>query len=283
MGALPVETGDDIVALNANDPGVRHTDDVGRQLPVTTGAVFAEKHRKLELADFFDQDGVQQTVVHAGFEHGREAAAVVAAVAHGNERKVVLDHLVIQRDGPVLTDAARDKVDGDAGKVRALAAERSGEIVDAFGDARVDARAGDRQALATVAVDQVELLHLPVPEVFRVQKLGHHFRTEVFEKVIAGADGDHRHGGIVKAGDAVCDLVGGTVAAAGIETDGLTVFGDAAREQRGVPVGFCQHARNVQIMRAAQRFRHGVNTLPAVLFSGSGIYDEDVLQAFRLQ
>lgn len=59
---------------------------------------------------------------------------------------------------------------------------------------------------------------LPVPEVFRVRKLGG-VRTEVFQKIVAGPDGDAGHSRIVKACRTVDHLVQSAVPAAGVEPD----------------------------------------------------------------
>lgn len=72
--------------------------------------------------------------------------------------------------------------------------------MDALRHPGVNAAAGNGQTLAAVAVDKVQRMDLPVPEVFRVRKLGG-VRTEVFQKIVAGPDGDAGHSRIVKPAD----------------------------------------------------------------------------------
>lgn len=94
----------------------------------------------------------------------------------------------------------------------------------ALGNARVDARAGDRQAVTPAAVDEVERLRFAVPEIFCVKE-PFVVRAEVFEKIVARADGDAGHRGVGIARDAVGDLIDRAVAAAGIEPHLFSALG----------------------------------------------------------
>ena len=115
----------------------------------------------------------------------------------------------------------------------------------ALGDARVDARAGDRQAVFAVAVDEVERCHVTVPQVFRVKKQRLGVLTEVFKEIVARADGDAGHRGVGKARDAVGDLVDRAVAAAGVKADIVARLRNGARQCRRMPARFGQHTLNV--------------------------------------
>ena len=97
-------------------------------------------------------------------------------------------------------------------------------------DARIQARAGDRQAVTPAAVDEVERLRFAVPEIFCVEEL-FVVRAEVFEKIVARADGDAGHRGVGIARDAVGDLIDRAIAAAGIEPHIFSALGKTARER----------------------------------------------------
>ena len=115
----------------------------------------------------------------------------------------------------------------------------------ALGNARVDARAGDRQAVFAVAVDQIKRRHIAVPQVFRVQKKRQGVLAEVFEEIVARTDGDAGHRGIGKARNAVGDLVDRPVAAAGVKADIVARLRNGARQSRRMPARFGQHTLNV--------------------------------------
>ena len=193
MGALAVQTGHDVavVGVDAHDLRCGKAHHVLRELFVVSRRVVREEPREAELADVFHQNRVQHAVVHPRLRHRRGAAAVVASVAHGDEGEVVLDPLLVQPDRPMPSDAAEDAVRRHADQIAAAPAQvRIGaELMHALGNARVDARAGDRQAITPAAVDEVERLRFAVPEIFRIEKL-FVVRAEVFEKIVARADGD---------------------------------------------------------------------------------------------
>ena len=148
----------------------------------------------------------------------------------------------------------------------------------ALGDARVDACAGDRQAVFAVAVDEVERRHVAVPQVFRVEEQRLGVLTEVFKEIVARADGDAGHRGVGKARDAVGDLVDRAVAAAGVKADIVARLRDRARQSRRVPARLGEHALNVQIVISFQRLGHRVDALTAVLLPRCGVDDKNVLQ-----
>lgn len=92
------------------------------------------------------------------------------------------------------------------------------ELIDSVGNLGINAGAGNGQAQVSVAVDKVQGKGRPVPQGLDVGKaVG--VRPEIFEEVVAGAGGDHRHGGVGIPGDAVGHFAGGPIPAAGIEPD----------------------------------------------------------------
>ena len=140
----------------------------------------------------------------------------------------------------------------------------------------VDAGAGDGQGNAAVDVDGVYGELGAVPQVLRVPELLQ-IVAEVLEKVVAGANGDDGHGGVVVADDAVGHLVDGAVAAAGVEPQLLAAVTHPPGDLRGVALLLRQDALDVQIVLCPQRIRHIVYLLAAVRLARSGIDDENVL------
>ena len=100
---------------------------------------------------------------------------------------------------------------------------------------------------------------------------------EVFQEVIAGAHGDHGHGRVVVADNAVGHLVGGAVTAAGVEPQLLTAVAQPLGDLCGVPLFLGQDALHIQIMLCPQGLCHVVYLLAAVSFARRGIDDENVL------
>ena len=281
MGALAVQTGHDVavVGVDAHDLRCGKAHHVLRELFVVSRRVVREEPREAELADVLHQNRVQHAVVHPRLRHRRGAAAVVASVAHGDEGEVVLDPLLVQPDRPMPSDAAEDAIRRHADQIAAAPAQvRIGaELMHALGNARVDARAGDRQAVTPAAVDEVERLRLAVPEIFRIEKL-FVVRAEVFEKIVARADGDAGHRGVGIARDAVGDLIDRAVAAAGIEPHLFSALGKTARERGRVADRRGEHTLYVQTVFFPQRLRHRVDALAAVVLTGRRIDDKNVFQ-----
>ena len=118
-------------------------------------------------------------------------------------------------------------------------------------------------------------MDLPVPQIFRIRKLGG-VRTEVFQKIVAGPDGDAGHSRIVKACRTVDHLVQSAVPAAGVKPDllpgGHQPSGDLLRAAG--PLG--QQTLASQAM-LPQTVRHFINAARLVLFPGMGVNDEDML------
>ena len=139
----------------------------------------------------------------------------------------------------------------------------------------VNAAAGNGQTLAAIAVDEIQLPDIPVPEVFRVGKLGG-VGAEIFQKVVAGAGGNAGHSRIVKACRTVDHLVQSAVPAAGVKPDllpgGHQPSGDLLRAAG--PLG--QQTLASQAM-LPQTVRHFINAARLVLFPGMGVNDEDML------
>ena len=120
----------------------------------------------------------------------------------------------------MLANTPEQEIHRHGGQIAAPAAEKGGipQLMDAFRHPGVNAAAGNGQTLAAVAVDKVQRMDLPVPQIFRVRKLGG-VRTEVFQEIITGPDGDAGHSRIVKACRAVDHLVQSAVSAAGVKPD----------------------------------------------------------------
>ena len=142
----------------------------------------------------------------------------------------------------------------------------------------VDAGAGDGQGDASVDVNGVHGKPGAVPQVFRILKKGRAI-TEVLQKIVAGAHGDHRHGGVVIADDAVGYLVGGPVAAAGVEPQLLPAFAQLAGQFGGVSLILGEDALHLQSVLLPQSLRHVIDTLPAVVLAGVGIDDKNMLHS----
>ena len=177
----------------------------------------------------------------------------------------------------MLANAPEQEIHRHGGQIAAPSAEEGGipQLVNALRHPGVDAAAGNGQTLAAVAVDKVQRMDLPVPEVFRVRKLGG-VRTEVFQKIVAGPDGDAGHSRIVKACRTVDHLVQSAVPAAGVEPDllpgGHQPSGDLLRTAG--PLG--QQTLAGQAM-LPQTVRHFINAARLVLFPGMGVNNEDML------
>ena len=126
-------------------------------------------------------------------------------------------------------------------------------------------------------VDEVERLRFAVPEIFCVKE-PFVVRAEVFEKIVARADGDAGHRGVGIARDAVGDLIDRAVAAAGIEPHLFSALGKTARERGRVADRRGEHTLYVQTVLFPQRLRHRVDALAAVVLTGRRIDDKNVFQ-----
>ena len=118
-------------------------------------------------------------------------------------------------------------------------------------------------------------MDLPVPQVFRVHKLGS-VRAEVFQKIVSGPDGDTGRSRIVKTRCAVDHFVQSAVPATGVKPDllpgGYQPPGNFFRTAG--PLG--QQTLASQAM-LPQTVRHFINAARLVLFPGMGVNDEDML------
>ena len=142
----------------------------------------------------------------------------------------------------------------------------------------VDTGAGDGQGDAPVDVDGVHREPGPVPQVFRVLKKCRAI-AEVFQKIVAGTHRDHRHGSVVITDDAVGHLVGGPVAAAGVEPQLLTAFAQLAGQLSGVALILGKDTLHLQSVLIPQGIRHVIDTLPAVVLTGVGIDDKNMFHS----
>ena len=238
-----------------------------------------DEFEERRAGDLAHDERVEHAVVHARLAHRHEAAAVIAPVAHGDHGKVLLRQLrVAHRHRPAAGDGLEEEVYHQGKHIAPLAVQQrhGGELVHVARDARIQTRAGDRQALAAVAVDQVDLLHVSVPQVFRVGEL-FGVRAEVFEEVVSRPDGYAGHRRVGKARNAVGDLVGGAVAAAGVKAHRAARLGNAAGEGHRMARRAGEHALHVQPVVVFQLFCHGVNARTAVLLPGGGIDDKNML------
>ena len=68
--------------------------------------------------------------------------------------------------------------------------------MNAFRHTGVNAAARDGKTLAAVAVDEIQLPFLAVPQVFHVCESGG-VRAKILQKIVASAGGDAGHGGVV--------------------------------------------------------------------------------------
>ena len=140
----------------------------------------------------------------------------------------------------------------------------------------VDAGTCDGQGDTSVDVNGVHGELGAVPQIFGVAEFVQ-IVAEVFQEVIAGAHGDHGHGRVVVADNAVGHLVGGAVTAAGVEPQLLTAVAQPLGDLCGVPLLLGQDALHIQIMLCPQGLCHVVYLLTAVSFARRGIDDENVL------
>ena len=149
------------------------------------------------------------------------------------------------------------------------------------GHTGVDAGAGDGQRHAAIDINGIHRELRAVPEVLGVPEfLG--IIAEILQEVVARAHGDHGHGGVVVADDAVGHLVYRAVAAAGIEPQILAAFAQLSGQLRGMTLLLRQDTLDVQVVLTAQPVGHIVDLLPAVRLASRGIDDENMLHRGRL-
>ena len=234
-------------------------------------------------ADLFHHQSVQHAVVHPGLGHRHEPTAVIPPVAHGHQGEVVLDGLAVQLHGPVGADALEQEVHQQRGDIAAFAVQNGAFAVFMYvpGHPGVDAGAGDGQGHPAIDVDGVHGELGAVPQVLGVPELVH-IAAEVFQEVVAGAHGDHAHGGVVIADDAVCHLVDGAVAAAGVKPQGLPGLTELLGDLGGVALFFGEDALHVQTVSRPQVIGHFIDPLAAVIFPRGGVDDKDVLHCSTL-
>ena len=283
LEGLPVETGDDVGLFGGDVHDLRRVAlrEV-RELIVLTLGVRPDEADKRAPRDLLHDEGVEHAVVHPRLGHRHEAAAVVAPVADGDERPVALHLLAVHLDLPVRADPFEEEIHKQRNDIAGLAVEQGAFAVFMYvrRDARVDARAGDCKRIAPVDLDDIHREDRPVPEIFHIAELLK-VVAEVLEQVVARADGDHRHGGVVEAEDAVGDLVGRPVAAAGVKPQLAALFTELARNFRRVALLLGEDALHVQLMLLAQLLRHVIDPLAAVLLAGGGVDDKDMLHRTR--
>ena len=276
--ALAVEAGDDVLFFrtDADGGGGGGTSNVG-ELVVFALGVGAYEPQEGGAGDLPHDEGVQHAVVHSGLRHGHEAAAVIAAVAHGYDGPVAFGSLSVQFNDPVAGDGLEEEVDSQGIDVAALAVQQRAftVLVHVGRHAGIEAGAGDGQGDAAVDIDGIEGKGGTVPQVLRIgkQRL---MVAKILEEIVARADGDDGHGGVVVADDAVGHLVDGTVTAAGIETQLLACLTELTGQLSGVPLLAGQDALNIQPVLFPQGIGHVVDLLAAVLLTCVGIDDKHV-------
>ena len=180
-------------------------------------------------------------------------------------------------------DALEQEVHQQRDNIAALAVQNGAlaEIMYVPGHPGVDAGAGDGQGHPAIDVDGVHGELGAVPQVLGVPELVQ-VVAEVFQKVVAGAHRDHAHGGVVVADDAVCHLVDGAVAAAGVKPQGLPGLTEFLGDLGGVALFFGEDALHVQTVSRPQMLSHFIDPLAAVIFPRSGVDDKDVLHSGAL-
>jgi hypothetical protein len=144
----------------------------------------------------------------------------------------------------------------------------------------VEAGAGHRQGQPSVAVDGVQGEGGAVPQVFRVREQ-RGLVPEILQEVVARAHGDAGHGGIFISSHAVGGLVGGPVAAAGVDPQRLSPLRQRPRGLHGVTGALGEDALHIQAVADGQGLGHVHHTGGAVLFPGGGIDDKYVLHFSR--
>ena len=142
----------------------------------------------------------------------------------------------------------------------------------------VNAGAGDGQGDAPVDVDGVHGELGAVPQVLRIGEQRRR-TAEVLQEVVAGAHGDHGHGGVVVADDAVGHLVDGAVAAAGVEPQLLAAVAQPAGQLGGMALLLGEDTLHIQPVLLPQGVRHVVDPVPAVVLTGVGIDDKNVFHS----
>ena len=147
--------------------------------------------------------------------------------------------------------------------------------MDGVGNAGVNAAAGDGEAQAAVAVNEIQGEFRPVPQMFRVGEFCSVW-AEVLQKVVACAGGDYRHGGVGKPGDAVGRLVDGAVPAAGVDAHRLPGLCQGAGEDLRSAGAVRQQAPAVQIVGRGQTVRQGADAGSLVLLPGMGVDQKDM-------
>ena len=177
----------------------------------------------------------------------------------------------------MLADAPEEEIHRHGGQIAAPAAEKGGipQLMDAFRHPGVNAAARDGETQAAIAVNEIQLPDIPVPEVFRVGKLGG-VGAEIFQKVVAGAGGNAGHGGVGVPGDAVGRLADGAVPAAGVDTDRFAGLRQTAGHFLRPAGALGQQALAVQAVLLPQAVRHLIDAAGLVLFPGVGIDDENM-------
>ena len=139
----------------------------------------------------------------------------------------------------------------------------------------VDAGAGDGQGNTVVDLNGVYGELGAVPQVLGVAEFAD-VAAEILEKIVARADGDDAHGGVIKADDAVGHFVHGAVAAAGVKAQLLAALAELFGQLCCVALPLGENALHVQVVPGAQRIRHVINALAAVGLTGSGIDNENM-------
>ena len=174
-------------------------------------------------------------------------------------------------------DTLKEKVHRQRHDVAALAVQNGAftELVDILGHPCVNAGAGNGQGDTVIDLDGIYGKLRPVPQILRVPELLH-ITAEILEEVVAGADGDDAHSGVIVANDAVGHLVYGAIAAAGIKAQLLAGLTEFFGQLCCVALALGEDALHIQIMPGAQGISHVVNTLAAVGLAGRGIDDKNM-------
>ena len=133
-------------------------------------------------------------------------------------------------------DAPEEEIRRQSYDIAALAVQNGtlAELMDILGHPCVNAGAGDGHGDAVVDLNGVQRELRTVPQVFGVPELVHMI-TEVLKEIVACADGNNAHGGIVEANNAVGHLVQGAVPAAGVDSNFLPGGGSLPGDVGAVP------------------------------------------------
>ena len=147
--------------------------------------------------------------------------------------------------------------------------------MNAFRHTGVNAAARDGKTLAAIAVDEIQLPFLAVPQVFHVCESGG-VRAEIFQKIVAGAGGDAGHGGVGKPGDAVGHLADSAIPAAGIEPERFAGLRQPPGHLLGAAGALGQQALALQTVLRPQEVRHLIDPACLIFFPRVGVDDKDV-------